>query len=104
MRSKVDIGPLSELSSKNVPKSKVEMANLRPERTGLAFVVFISQKRGGTLRCPVKVARVAKVRSSEMGHRRSSAGCPRRPRLPGAARSTRPRRIPRQPRWLLQDW
>ncbi len=42
------------------------MANLRPERTGLPFVVFISQKGGARHDLRVKVARGAKVRASEM--------------------------------------
>ena len=43
-----------------------EMANLRPERTGLPFVVFISQKGGARHDVRVKIARGAKVRASEM--------------------------------------
>jgi hypothetical protein len=43
-----------------------EMANLRPERTGLPFVVFISQRGGARHDVRVKVARGAKVRPSEM--------------------------------------
>lgn len=43
-----------------------DMANLRPERTGLPFVVFISQKGGARHDVRVKVARGAKVRPSEM--------------------------------------
>ncbi len=43
-----------------------EMANLRPERTGLPFVVFISQRGGARHDVRVKVARSAKVRPSEM--------------------------------------
>ena len=43
-----------------------EMANLRPERTGLPFVVFISQKGGAKHDVRVKIARGAKVRPSEM--------------------------------------
>src|SRR5215475_9009587 len=43
-----------------------EMANLRPERTGLPFIVFISQKGGARHDVRVKVARAAKVRPSEM--------------------------------------
>jgi hypothetical protein len=42
------------------------MANLRPERTGLPFVVFISQKGGARHDVRVKIARGAKVRPSEM--------------------------------------
>jgi hypothetical protein len=43
-----------------------EMANLRPERTGLPFVVFISQRGGARHDVRVKIARGAKVRPSEM--------------------------------------
>jgi hypothetical protein len=43
-----------------------EMANLRPERTGLPFVVFISQKGGARHDVRVKVAPGAKVRPAEM--------------------------------------
>ena len=43
-----------------------EVANLRPERTGLPFVVFISQRGGARHDVRVKVARGAKVRASEM--------------------------------------
>jgi hypothetical protein len=43
-----------------------EMANLRPERTGLPFVVFISQKGGAKHDVRVEVARTAKVRPSDM--------------------------------------
>jgi hypothetical protein len=43
-----------------------EMANLRPERTGLPFVVFISQRGGARHGVRVKVARAPKVRPSEM--------------------------------------
>jgi hypothetical protein len=43
-----------------------EMANLRPERTGLPFVVFVSQRGGARHDVRVKVARSAKVRPAEM--------------------------------------
>jgi hypothetical protein len=43
-----------------------EIANLRPERTGLPFVVFISQKGGARHDVRVTIARGAKVRASEM--------------------------------------
>jgi hypothetical protein len=42
------------------------MANLRPDRTGLPFVVFISQKGGARHDVRIKLARTAKVRASEM--------------------------------------
>jgi hypothetical protein len=43
-----------------------EMANLRPERTGLPFVVFISQKGGARHDVRIKLARGPRVRPSEM--------------------------------------
>ena len=43
-----------------------EMANLRPERTGLPFVVFISQRGGARHDVRVKLARTAKVHPAEM--------------------------------------
>jgi hypothetical protein len=74
MRGKIDIGALNEISSKKRARVEAqaegqalsEMANLRPERTGLPFVVFISQKGGARHDVRVKVARAAKVRPSEM--------------------------------------
>ena len=42
------------------------MANLRPERTGLPFVVFVSQNDGARHDVRVKVARAPSVRRSEM--------------------------------------
>jgi hypothetical protein len=47
-------------------QASYEMANLRPERTGLPFVVFISQRGGARHDVRVKVAPGAKVRPSEM--------------------------------------
>jgi hypothetical protein len=43
-----------------------EMANLRPERTGLPFVIFISQRGGARHDARIKLARGPKVRASEM--------------------------------------
>ena len=43
-----------------------QMANLRPERTGLPFIVFISQKGGARHDVRIKIARSPRVRSSEM--------------------------------------
>jgi hypothetical protein len=43
-----------------------DMANLRPERTGLPFVVFISQKGGARHDVRVKVAPGPRVQPSEM--------------------------------------
>jgi hypothetical protein len=43
-----------------------EMANLRPERTGLPFIVFISQKGGARHDVRIKIAQSARVRPSEM--------------------------------------
>ena len=47
-------------------QASFDMANLRPERTGLPFVVFISQKGGARHDVRIKLARAAKVRPSEM--------------------------------------
>jgi hypothetical protein len=47
-------------------QASYEMANLRPDRTGLPFVVFISQKGGARHDIRVKVAPGAKARPSEM--------------------------------------
>jgi hypothetical protein len=43
-----------------------QMANLRPERTGLPFVVFISQRGGARHDVRIKIAHSAKLRPSEM--------------------------------------
>jgi hypothetical protein len=43
-----------------------EMANLRPERTGLPFVMSISQRGGAWHDVRVKLARGAKVHPSDM--------------------------------------
>jgi hypothetical protein len=43
-----------------------DMANLRPERTGLPFVVFVSQKGGARHDVRVKLARAPRVRATEM--------------------------------------
>jgi hypothetical protein len=47
-------------------QASFDMANLRPQRTGLPFVVFISQKGGARHDVRVTLARTAKVRPSEM--------------------------------------
>jgi hypothetical protein len=47
-------------------QASFDMANLRPERTRLPFVVFISQKGGARHDVRIKLARAAKVRPSEM--------------------------------------
>ncbi len=43
-----------------------DMADLRPEQTGLPFVVFISQRGGVRHDVRIKLARAAKARRSEM--------------------------------------
>jgi hypothetical protein len=62
--------PVEELdevtSEKAEGRASFDMANLRPERTGLPFVVFISQKGGTRHDVHIKLARAAKVRPSEM--------------------------------------
>jgi hypothetical protein len=40
-------------------QASFEMANLRPERTGLPFVVFISQRGGARRDVRIKLARAA---------------------------------------------
>jgi hypothetical protein len=47
-------------------QASFETANVRPERTGLPFVVFISQKGGARHDVRIKLARAAKVHPSEM--------------------------------------
>jgi hypothetical protein len=47
-------------------QASFEMANLRPERTGLPFVMFISQTGGASHNVRIKLARGAKVRAAEM--------------------------------------
>ena len=47
-------------------QASFEMANIRPERTGLPFVVFVSQKGGARHDVRIKLARTAKIRPSEM--------------------------------------
>ena len=73
-------GPLSRGGAKNSPAVKpregesgemagpasFDMADLRPERTGLPFVVFIPQTGEARHDARIKLARAAKVRPSEM--------------------------------------
>lgn len=59
---KVEAFPSADISG----QARFEMANLRPERTGLPFVVFISQRGGARHDVRIKLARAAKVRPSEM--------------------------------------
>jgi hypothetical protein len=47
-------------------QASFDIANLRPERTGLPFVVFISQRGGARHDVRIKLARTARVRPSEM--------------------------------------
>ena len=53
-------------AEKAAGQASFDMANLRPECTGLPFVVFISQKGGAWHDVRIKLARAAKVRPSEM--------------------------------------
>jgi hypothetical protein len=56
-----------EVASEDIAgQATFDMANLRPERTGLPFVVFISQKGGARHDIRIKLAREAKVRPLEM--------------------------------------
>jgi hypothetical protein len=60
---------LSQFHSAETPEGQTdfEMANLRPQRTGLPFVVWVSQKGGAQHDVRVKVAQSAKVIPSQMG-------------------------------------
>jgi hypothetical protein len=49
-----------------VGQALFDMANLRPECTGLPFVVFISQRGGARHDVRIKLARGPKVRPAEM--------------------------------------
>ena len=53
-------------AEQNGGQATFDMANLRPDRTGLPYVVFISQKGGARHDVRIKLARAAKVRPSEM--------------------------------------
>ena len=43
------------------------MANLRPEKTGLSFIVFISQRDRAQHAVRVKVGRAPRLKAAEMG-------------------------------------
>jgi hypothetical protein len=66
------MGKLASIDAKEIAsrdsagQATFDMANLRPERTGLPFVVFISQKGGARHDVRIKLARAPKVRASEM--------------------------------------
>lgn len=47
-------------------QASFDMANLRPERTGLPFVVFVSQKGGARHAVQIKLARAPRIRAAEM--------------------------------------
>jgi hypothetical protein len=53
-------------AEQNGRQATFDVANLRPDRTGLPYVVFISQKGGPRHEVRIKLARAAKVRPSEM--------------------------------------
>jgi hypothetical protein len=55
-----------EIDETTAGQASFDMANLRPERTGLPFVVFISQKGGARHDLRVKLSRAPRVRPSEM--------------------------------------
>lgn len=59
---KLDEGGSDEIAG----QALFDMANLRPQRTGLPFVVFISQRGGARHDVRLKLARSAKVRPSDM--------------------------------------
>ena len=58
--------PKASATEEIVGRASFDIANLRPERTGLPFVVFISQKGGARDDVRVKFARMANIRPSEM--------------------------------------
>ncbi len=64
-REKVSAKP-DRAGPKPEGQATYDMANLRPERTGLPFVVFISQRGGARHDVRVKVAHAPRVRPSEM--------------------------------------
>jgi hypothetical protein len=80
-------------AEQNGGQATFDMANLRPDRTGLPYVVFISQK--GFIRHDVriKLARAAKVRPSEM----PTGRCP-------SVSSAHPRRMNREEFDLVKRW
>ena len=55
-----------EIDEEVVGQAGFDMANLRPETTGLPFVVFISQKGGARHDVRVKLSRAPRVRPSEL--------------------------------------
>ncbi len=65
-RRMADGAGASEASDAAAGQATFEMANLRPERTGLPFVVFISQRGGARHDVRIKLARSPRVRPSEM--------------------------------------
>ena len=58
--------PVASTSDGAAGQATFDMANLRPERTGLPFVVFISQHGGARHDVRIKLARSSRVRPSEM--------------------------------------
>jgi hypothetical protein len=57
---------IDEPAASDAGQATFDMANLRPERTGLPFVVFISQRGGARYDVRIKLARSPRVRPSEM--------------------------------------
>ena len=57
---------LREVAGEISGQATFDMANLRPEHTGLPFVVFIWQKGGARHDVRIELARAAKVRPSEI--------------------------------------
>jgi len=57
----------SEVDAEEIAgQASFEITNLRPERTGLPFVVFVSQKGGARHDVRIKLARAPRVPASEM--------------------------------------
>src|SRR5215472_6292022 len=59
-------GESRECRTRRRRPGRIRMANLRPERTGLPYVVFISQRAGARDDVRVKIAPSTRVRLSEM--------------------------------------
>jgi hypothetical protein len=62
------IGPADEevYSEEISGQALFDMANVRPDRTGLPFIVFVSQEGGARHDVRIKLARAPRVRPSEM--------------------------------------
>jgi hypothetical protein len=65
--AKSSLARVKEAGSEEIEgQATFDVANLRPEQTGLRFVVFISQRGGAQHDVRIKLARSTRVRPSEM--------------------------------------